>query len=72
MGLILHKAMMSAWATTVSLLEGGFMRKDVRSEGETPEMEARAHAPAFLKKAARMAGKKHGKRRGKKTKTGRY
>ena len=48
------------------------MRKDVRSEGETPEMEARAHAPAFLKKAARMAGKKHGKRRGKKIKAGRY
>ena len=35
---------------------------------ETAEMEAREHGPAFLKKAARMAGKKRGKGRGR----GRY
>ena len=45
------------------------MRKDKESKGETPEMEAREHAPAFLKKAARMAKKGRGKKH---AKTGRY
>lgn len=38
---------------------------------ETPEMEARSHSPAFLKKAARLTkkgGKKSAGKRGKKSK----
>ena len=43
----------------------------MREKDETPEMESRSHSPAFLKKAARMAKGKRGKKRGKGRRSGR-
>jgi len=36
--------------------------KAVPESKETPEMESKSHSKRFLQKAARMAGKKRGKR----------
>ena len=36
----------------------------MREKDETPEYEARSHSAKFLKKAARMAGKRGKKRKG--------
>lgn len=38
-------------------------------KSETPAMEAREHSPKFLKKAARMAKGKRGKKHGKKSRS---
>lgn len=39
-------------------------------KGETPEMEAKEHSPAFLKRAAKKSKKGRGKKRGGKKRRG--
>lgn len=35
----------------------------MKESEETPEMEAKAHQPSFLKRAAKMAGKRKGEKK---------
>jgi hypothetical protein len=46
-------------------------KKAMREQDETPRQEARSHSPEFLKKAARLAGKRKKSRKGNRRSGGR-
>lgn len=39
------------------------MKREMEEKGETPEMETEAHQPKFLKKAAKLAGRRKGEKK---------